>query len=67
MKKVLVTTTETLQGWEIVNYIEPIYSNLMVGQITLAIKEPRLLTSLVDAQHDMKKEFSYLTNKLWKF
>lgn len=31
MKKVLVTTTETLQGWEIVNYIEPIYSNLMVG------------------------------------
>ncbi|MCO5937185.1 YbjQ family protein [Mucilaginibacter sp. RB4R14] len=31
MKKILVTTTETLQGWEIVNYIEPIYSNLMVG------------------------------------
>jgi len=31
MKKILVTTTETLQGWEILNYIEPIYSNLMVG------------------------------------
>ncbi|MET3978552.1 uncharacterized protein YbjQ (UPF0145 family) [Mucilaginibacter sp. UYP25] len=30
-EKVLVTTTESLQGWEIVNYIEPIYSNLMVG------------------------------------
>jgi uncharacterized protein YbjQ (UPF0145 family) len=31
MKKVLVTTTDSLQGWEIVNYLQPIYSNLIVG------------------------------------
>jgi len=31
MKKILVTTTDTLYGWEIVNYIKPVYSNLIVG------------------------------------
>nr|WP_294948391.1 YbjQ family protein [uncultured Mucilaginibacter sp.] len=31
MKKVIVTTTETLQGWDITEYLKPIYSNLVVG------------------------------------
>jgi uncharacterized protein YbjQ (UPF0145 family) len=31
MKKILVTTTDSLYGWEIVNYIKPVYSNLIVG------------------------------------
>ncbi|TWR30358.1 YbjQ family protein [Mucilaginibacter pallidiroseus] len=31
MKKILVTTTETLQGYDIVSYIKPIFSNLVVG------------------------------------
>lgn len=31
MKKILLTTTETLQGWEIESYLRPVFSNVVVG------------------------------------
>jgi uncharacterized protein YbjQ (UPF0145 family) len=31
MKKILLTTTETLQGWEIESYLKPLFSNVVVG------------------------------------
>lgn len=31
MRKILLTTTESLQGWEIESYLQPIFSNVVVG------------------------------------
>jgi uncharacterized protein YbjQ (UPF0145 family) len=31
MKKLLLTTTETLQGWDIESYLSPIFSNVVIG------------------------------------
>ncbi|MDB5131883.1 MAG: hypothetical protein JWR02_1632 [Mucilaginibacter sp.] len=31
MKKILVTTTESLYGWEIESYLKPVFSNVVIG------------------------------------
>jgi uncharacterized protein YbjQ (UPF0145 family) len=31
MKKLLLTTTETLQGWDIESYLSPVFSNVVMG------------------------------------
>jgi uncharacterized protein YbjQ (UPF0145 family) len=31
MKKILITTTESLHGWEIDTYLKPVFASVVIG------------------------------------